>query len=145
MQLKVFSEQQLEDGEDIKKEEEENKEKKEEEKEKKEEEKEEDEEEKGTQDSNIAEKEKEEELLLADNDNRYPQIIDHIVYYLKKNILWRMKPLLEVRKEWKQGEKAEAGGVDPAPCSKVIYLFLAGGPLIKTSLWSTAILQCLTS
>jgi hypothetical protein len=28
---------------------------------------------------------------------------------------------LEVRKEWKQGEKAGEGGVDPAPCSKVNY------------------------
>jgi hypothetical protein len=79
VQLKVFSEQQLEDGADIEGEEEENKERKEEEKEKKEE-KEEDEEEKGTQDSTIAEKEKEEELLIADNDNRYPQIVEHIDY-----------------------------------------------------------------
>jgi hypothetical protein len=80
VQLKVFSEQQLEDGADIEGEEEENKEKKEEEKEKTEEEKEADEEEKGTQDSTIAEKEKEEELLIADNDNRYPQIVEHIDY-----------------------------------------------------------------
>ncbi len=30
---------------------------------------------------------------------------------------------LEVRKEWKQGEKAGEGGVDPVPCSKVNFSF----------------------